>query len=432
MKTQDLTQLPHVVIIGAGFGGLRAASALAKAPVRVTLVDRNNYHLFQPLLYQVATASLSPDEIAQPVRAILGRQKNFDFRLAEVRGIDLDKRVLQTNDGPISYDTLILAAGSTTNFFGNASVERFGFGLKELEDAGAIRNHLLMLCEEAVHSPDPERRQALLTFVVAGGGPTGVESAGAISELVRNVLPQDFPSLDFSQARILLLEGADRLLAAMPEDLGRFTLTALKGKRVEVRFGAFVSGYDGRVVTLKDGDRISARTLIWAAGARAAQVVDSLPLEKGSQGRIKVLPTLQAPGHPELFVIGDAALLPDADGKPLPMLAPVAIQEGAQVGKNILAMLQGRPMQPFTFHDPGTMATIGRSQAVAQIGPLHIRGLFAWLAWVVVHIYQLIGFRNRMLVMIDWAWNYVVYDRPVRLINRQPDCVDPPARQPAD
>jgi NADH dehydrogenase len=432
MKTQTLQQLPHVVILGAGFGGLRAAATLAKAPVRVTLVDRNNYHLFQPLLYQVATASLSPDEIAQPVRAILGRQKNFSFRLAEARGVDLDRRILQTSDGPISYDTLILAAGSATNYFGNATVERFGMGLKDLEDAGAIRNHLLKLCEQAANEPDPERRQALLTFVIAGGGPTGVESAGAISELVRNVLPRDFPSLDFSQARILLLEGGDRLLAAMPADMGRYTLLALKDKRVEVRFGAFVSGYDGQVVTLKDGDRISARTLIWAAGARAARVVDSLVLEKGSQGRIKVLPTLQVPGHPEVYVIGDAAFLTGENGAPLPMLAPVAIQEGAHAARNILAGLQDRPLHPFAFHDPGTLATIGRGAAVAQIGPLHMRGLLAWLAWVVVHIYQLIGFRNRILVMIDWAWNYIIYDRPVRLIDRQTASTEQAARQPAD
>ena len=412
--------LPHVVILGAGFGGLRAARALAKSPVKVTLVDRNNYHLFQPLLYQVATASLSADEIAQPVRAILGRQRNLEFRMAEARGIDLDRRTLHTSHGDLPYDYLILAAGGVTNTFGMESVARNGLGMKEIGDAEAIRNHILRLCEEALDEHDPARLGAMLTFVVAGGGPTGVESAGAIAELVHNVLPRDYPGAYLSQARVVLLEAADRLLPAMPESLSAHTLRTLRQKDVQVRFGAAVSGFDGRAVQLKGGEEIPARTLIWAAGIQAAGLARELPLEKGSQGRVKVEPTLQVAGRLEVFVIGDAAYLLDTDGRPLPMVAPVAMQQGVKAARNIARILQGRAPEIFRYRDPGTMATIGRSQAVAQIGPLKLHGLVAWLAWVAVHIYQLVGFRNRLLVMMDWAWNYFVYDRPVRMIDPQP------------
>ena len=409
--------LPRVVIVGAGFGGLRAARALAKSPVRVTLLDRNNYHLFQPLLYQVATASLSADEIAQPVRAILGRQRNLDFRMAEVRGVDLDERVLDTSGGPIPYDMLVLAAGGVTNTFGLELVERNGLGMKDVADAQAIRSHILRLVEEALDEHNPARLRAMLTFVVAGGGPTGVESAGAIAELVHNVLPRDYPGEHLSQARVVLLEAAGRLLPAMPESLADHTLRTLQQKEVEVRFGAAVSGFDGRVVQLKGGEEIPARTLIWAAGIKAAGLVSALPLDKGSQGRVKVEPTLQVPGRPEVFVIGDAAYLLDAEGQPLPMVAPVAMQQGELVGRNITRILRGEVPRAFRYRDPGTMATIGRSQAVAHIGPVKLHGLIAWLAWVAVHIYQLVGFRNRLAVMMDWAWNYFVYDRPVRMID---------------
>ena len=416
MKQHLLKQ--RVVIIGAGFGGLRAARALAKAPVEVTLLDRNNYHLFQPLLYQVATASLSDDEIAQPVRAILNRQRNLEFRMAEVRGVDLDARIVETSVGRVEYDYLVVAAGGVTNFFGMESVERRGLGLKGAPDADAIRNHLLELCEQALYERNPQGRRKLLTFVVAGGGPTGVESAGALAELVRNVLPRDYPGLDWGEARVILLEAAGRLLPAMPESLGDYTLRTLRAKGVEVRFNAGVTGFDGSRITLKEGEPIETNTLIWAAGVKASPLVAGLPLEKGPQGRVKVLPTLQVPGHPEAFVIGDAAFLPDEDGKPLPMVAPVAMQQGVQAARNLLRQMNGKPLEDFHYHDPGTMATIGRSQAVAWIGPLRLRGLIAWLAWVVVHIYQLVGFRNRLMVLLDWAWNYIVYDRPVRMINR--------------
>ena len=409
--------LPRVVIVGAGFGGLRAARALAKSPVKVTLVDRNNYHLFQPLLYQVATASLSPDEIAQPVRAILGRQRNLDFRMAEARGIDLDARVLDTSYGPIPYDMLVLAAGGMTNTFGLELVARNGLGMKDIGDAEAIRNHILRLIEEAIDEYNPARLRAMLTFVVAGGGPTGVESAGAIAELVHNVLPRDYPGEHLNQARVVLLEAAGRLLPAMPESLADHTLRTLERKDVEVRFGAAVSGFDGRAVQLKDGEEIPARTLIWAAGIQAAGLVSALPLEKGSLGRVKVLPTLQAPDQAGGIRYWRRGLpagrgrAPAADGGPGGDAAGRAC--GAQHHPH---PARGGP-ETFRYRDPGTMATIGRSQAVAHIGPVKLHGLIAWLAWVAVHIYQLVGFRNRLAVMMDWAWNYFVYDRPVRMLD---------------
>lgn len=408
----------HIVIVGAGFGGLQAARSLAGANARVTLLDRNNYHLFQPLLYQVATAGLAPDEIAQPVRAILNRQKNLEFRIAAVRGVDFEQKRLLTERGPLEYDYLILAAGGATNFFGLEKPARGLMGLKSLEDAEAIRNHLLSMCELALDEPDQAKRRALLTFAVAGGGPSGVESAGAVAELVRHILPRDYPRLDSREARVVLLEAGSRLLPMMPADQASFTLHALEKMGVEVRLGAAVESYDGSQIGLRGGELLSARTLVWAAGVQAAGLYDRLGLERGSLGRVVVDPSLRVPGRPEVYVVGDAALFPGPDGKPLPMVAPVAIQEGRLAAENILRDLRGLAPLPFIYRDPGVMATIGRSQAVARLGPLHLRGFLAWLAWVGVHIFQLVGFRNRLLVMVDWAWNYFAYDRPVRRLAR--------------
>jgi NADH dehydrogenase len=404
-----------VVIIGAGFGGLRAARALEQAPVDVILVDRNNYHLFQPLLYQVATAGLSTDEIAQPVRAILSRQANLAFRMADVRAVDFDARSVHTSAGPIPYDALILAAGGTTHFFGLQQLAQHAYGLKDLQNAEQIRNHLLHLFEEALYERDEQRLRGMLTFVVAGGGPTGVESAGAIAEMVRSILQRDYPGLDATKTRVILLEAAGRLLPAMPDDLAAYTLSSLEKLGVEVKLGAAVQDYEGKIVRLASGESIPASTLIWAAGVKAAPLFEALPVEKAAQGRVKVLSTLQIPAHPEVFVIGDAAHLPE----PLPMIAPVAMQQGRHAAENILRLVAGEPLKDFVYRDPGLMATIGRSRAVAQIGPLKLRGLMAWLAWVVVHIFQLIGFRNRLLVLINWAWSYILYDRPVRMIDHK-------------
>ena len=408
--------LPHVVIIGAGFGGLRAARALAKAPVQVTLVDRNNYHLFQPLLYQVATAGLSPDEIAHPVRSILRHQKNFEFRLAEVSRIDLAQRCLETGTGSIAYDYLILAAGGETNTFGIQSVAQNSFGLKKVEDATRVRNHILSMFELAAQEPDPDRRRALLTFVVVGGGPTGVECSGAISELIRLVLTKDYPALNIKDVRVVLLEATQRLLAGLPEALSEATAETLWRKHVEVRFSSTVTDFDGKQIALKGGEILPSYTLIWAAGVRAVDLTHTLGVPQGSLGRIKVTPTLQLADHPEVFVIGDAAYLEDKNGKPLPMVAPVAMQQAATAAGNIRSLLAGKPLRPFVYKDPGTLATIGRNAAVAHLGRWNFTGFLAWWVWLVVHLVQLIGFRNRLIVLINWAWDYIFYDRAIRLI----------------
>ena len=407
--------LPLVLIVGAGFGGLRAARALRKAPLRVALVDRRNYHLFQPLLYQVATAGLAPEEIAHPVRGILRSQRNFTFHLAEVTGVELDARRLHTQNGPLAYDYLILAMGSETNYFGLDSLAQHGFALKDLDEAAAIRNHVLRMFELAEHEPDPDARRALLTFVVVGGGPTGVESAGALSELIRLVLVKDHPRLDLNDVRILLLEATNLLLNGFPDRLQQHAAETLWQKHVEVRFGAAVADFDGLRVTLKSGELIPAHTLIWAAGVRAARLADALGVTQARQGRVVVQPTLQIPGHPTAFVIGDAAYL-EADGQPLPMMAPVAMQQAELAAANILRHLQGKPLAGFVYQDPGSLATIGRNAAIAGLGRFQFHGFLAWLMWLVVHLIQLIGFRNRLLVLINWAWDYFFYDRAVRLI----------------
>lgn len=415
-KVPGLDQLPHVVIVGGGFGGLHAARRLNGAPVRITLLDRNNYHLFQPLLYQVATAGVSPTDVAYPLRSIFRRQDNLEFRLAEVKHVDLENHSLETTDEPIHYDYLILAVGGQTNTFGIPLAADNSFGLKELSDASAIRDHLLHRFEQAAQEINPMLRQSLLTFVVAGGGPTGVELAGAISELIRVVQKKDYPRQDFSQARVILLEAGNRLLPALPEELSKATLKALHQKKVEVRLGAVVESFDGQKVALRGQDTLTSRTLIWAAGIRAAELVDNLGVPRAAQNRVVVSPSLQLEGHPEVYVVGDAAYQEDGSGAALPMVAPVAIQQGQHAAENLLRGLSGEAQTAFRYRDPGTMATIGRNQAVAWLGPLKLHGFPAWLTWLVVHIYQLIGFRNRLVVMINWAWDYFFYDRAVRLI----------------
>lgn len=416
---KDIDHWPHVVVVGAGFGGLNVARHLKREKVRVTLVDRNNYHLFQPLLYQVATAGVSPDEIAYPARSIFRGYKNATFRMTEVTGVDYENRLLLTSTADIPFDYLVLAFGGQTNFFGLESVQRHGFELKGLDDATQLRSHILRMFEAAVQEEDPERRKAMLTFVVVGGGPTGVEFAGALSELIRMVLAREYLGLNINDVQVLLLEAADRLLLAMPEDLGHATAKILRErKHVDVRFGAQVVEYDGEQVRLKDGQTIASHTLMWAAGVRAAGLADALGLPQERGGRVRVQPTLQAEGHPEVFIIGDAAYLPGEDGQPLPMVAPVAIQQADHAAENILRLARGAPAEPFRYKDPGTMATIGRNQAVAQIGRWKFRGVLAWWAWLVVHLIQIIGFRNRLVVLINWVWDYVFYDRVARIIRR--------------
>lgn len=409
---------PRVVIVGAGFAGLRLARALKRKPVEVLLLDRRNYHLFQPLLYQVATSGLEPEQIAKPVRAILRGQRNVEFRMVEVTSVDLASRVVNSSAGPIAYDFLVLAMGGETDFFGLDGVRRYGFGLKDVSDAVAIRNHVLRQFEEAVLERERESRRSLLTFVVVGGGPTGVEMAGALSELIRLVLAKDYPRLNVGEVRVMLLEASHRLLTGMPEDLSGKAAETLRSKGVEVRFGAAVQAYDGRLAQLRDGTMIGAHTLIWAAGARASALTGGLGIPLARQRRVPVESTLQLAGHPDVYVIGDAAYREHA-GQPLPMMAPVALQMADAAARNIIRQTRGLAPQDFRYRNPGVLATIGRNAAVAYIRGLKFRGFVAWVVWLIVHLIQLIGFRNRLFVLINWAADYFFYDRAVRLITSE-------------
>ncbi|MCE5287502.1 MAG: NAD(P)/FAD-dependent oxidoreductase [Pelosinus sp.] len=406
---------PHVVILGAGFGGLRAAIALANAPVDVTLVDKRNYHLFQPLLYQVATAGVQAGDIAYPVRSILRNQKNLDFRVTRVTSVDVAAKQVQTVDGVIPYDYLIVAVGGSTNFFGMQSVAKNGYGLKNIEDAVGLRNQFLTMVERAVQEPDPDKRRAMLTFVIVGGGPTGVESAGALSELVHLILKKDYPKLNTKEVRILLLEAGPRLLPVVPESLQEVTAKTLWRKQVDVRVGAKVVDFDGEKVTLGSGEIIPTNTLVWAAGVQAASLVTQTGLKLGSMRRIIVESTMQAPDHPEVFAVGDAAHC-EWQGRPLPMIAPVANQGAEVAAANIINLIKGRELQNIQYKDKGAMATIGRNEAVARMGTWEFSGFFAWVFWLMVHVIRLVGFRNRIMVLLNWAWEYFFYDRGVRVI----------------
>ncbi|HEY8531006.1 MAG TPA: NAD(P)/FAD-dependent oxidoreductase [Limnochorda sp.] len=407
---------PRVVVVGAGFGGLWAARALAGSPARVTLLDRHNFHTFLPLLYQVAAAELEPEDIAYPVRGLIRGLANVDFLMAEVERIDLQRRQVITDGGALAYDYLVLATGSQTNFFRMESVAAHAFELKDISQAVALRSHILRLFEEALREPDPVRRREMLTFVVVGGGPTGIEFAGALAELVYGVLVKDYPRLDFSEVRIILLEALDRLLPALPPDLQRYAQKRLEEKKVEVWLGAAVVRATAHRVYLKDGTSLATRTLVWTAGVQASDLAGTLGVATARGGRVVVEPTLQLPGHPEVFCIGDMAYLEDEEGRPLPQVAPVAIQQGEHAARNIRRLLAGKPPLPFRYRNQGTMVTIGRNAAVAVVGRRAVTGFPAWLAWLGVHLVKLIGFRNRLLVLINWAWNYIFYDRGVRLI----------------
>ncbi|HET6309440.1 MAG TPA: NAD(P)/FAD-dependent oxidoreductase [Candidatus Nitrosotalea sp.] len=408
---------PRVVIAGAGFGGLTCARGLKNAPVDVLLVDRNNYHLFTPLLYQVASAVLDPGEIARPVRQLIRPLHNADFLLARITGADFEQRQLLTDHGPLNYDYLVLASGSQSDYFGNASLARHAFGLKDLDEGLAIRNRILMRFEEARWTEDRERRRTLLTFAVVGGGPTGVEMAGALAELTRLVLSKDYRDLDFGLVRVVLLEAAGFLLAPFAEPLREAARKSLEKKGVEVLLKAKVADVTSGSIRLADGHEIPASTVIWTAGVRASEVGSVLGLSLGRQARVQVLPTLQATGHPEVFVIGDLAG-PVDNGAPLPMLIPVAMQEGRHVATTIKDVLRGYGATNFRYKDPGIMATIGRNSAVAQLGPVRLTGFLGWLMWLGVHLVNVISFRSRIVVLVNWAWDYLFYDRPIRLIVR--------------
>jgi NADH dehydrogenase len=407
----------RVVIVGGGFGGLQAAKALADAPVQVTLVDRRNHHLFQPLLYQVATAALSPADIAQPIRSVLRGQPNVEVILGGVDTIDVAARevILAEDPGRLPYEYLILAAGATHAYFGHDAWAPDAPGLKTLEDALDIRRRILTSFEEAEREPDPARREALMTFVVVGGGPTGVEMAGAIAEIARFSLARDFRHIDTRDAKVILVEAGIQLLAAFPDRLSRHALRDLERLGVEVRFGKPVTAIAPGAVTVGD-EIIPANTIVWAAGVQASPLGRSLGVELDRAGRVLINPDLSVPGHPEIFVIGDMASLEDARGRPLPGVAQVAMQQGAGAAANILRAIEGKPARSFRYRDLGNMATIGRNSAVADIRGLRLTGFVAWLAWAVVHILNLLGFRNRVLVALQWLWDDLTFQRGARLI----------------
>ena len=411
--------LPHIVIVGAGFGGMEVAHGLAKAPVRITLIDKHNYHLFQPLLYQVAIAGLVPSQIAYPLRTIFRKQKNLTFQMGEVTAVDFDSRYVKTNGSVIAYDYLVLAVGGQTNFFGNQSVEQNGFQLKSVESAIAIRNHLLNVFEQASREVDMDVRKALLTFVIVGGGPTGVETAGALAELITHVLAKDYHHMDMSDVRVLLLEAGKSVMPNFPNELQKATTDLLQSKKVEVLTDTKLVDFNGRCITLGNGEQIHTHTLIWTAGVKAARMLDSLGIEQAGSGRVRVAADLQIKDHAEVFVIGDAAYLENGNGQPLPMLSTVAIQQGKLSAQNIQKMIKGEKPRTFHYKDPGLLATVGRNAAVARIGGFSFSGFIAWLIWVFLHIYRLIGFRNRLLVLINWAWEYFFYENQVRLITKE-------------
>jgi NADH dehydrogenase len=403
------------VIVGGGFGGLYAARALAGRPVRVTLFDRRNHHLFQPLLYQVATAALNPSDIAVPLRSILRRSTNVTVLLANVERVDLTSRRVALDRGEIGYDALVLAAGASHSYFGHDEWEMLAPGLKTLEDALEIRRRVLLAYEAAERESDGAEQQALLTFVVIGGGPTGVELAGALGEISRRTISRDFRVIDPTKARIVLLEGAPRILTTFPESLSLSAQDALRRIGVEVRTKAIVTRVTADAVWL-GGEQIRARTVLWAAGVAAAPLTRNLDAPLDRSGRVLVEPDLSIPGHPETFAIGDMCAFLHQTGAPLPGVAPVAIQQGRAVADNVLRRLRGEPTRPFRYRDKGSMATIGRAAAVAVVGRLKLSGLPAWLAWLLVHIVFLIGFRNRLLVLFEWAWAYLTWHRGARLI----------------
>jgi NADH dehydrogenase len=428
MQFMTPSEKPHVLIVGAGFGGLYAAKALKNAPVQITVLDQRNHHLFQPLLYQVATAGLSPGDIAYPIRGVLGRQQNVRVLLAEAVGVDLAEHKVRLRDGEISYDYLILAPGARHAYFGHNDWEQWAPGLKTLEDALEIRRRILLAFEKAEREPDEARRRELLTFVIVGGGPTGVELAGAIGEISRQVMVRDFRAIDPREARVLLVEGGPRVLPAYPEDLSAKAEAQLQGLGVEVWTGSPVTAVDASGVVVK-GQKVAAATTLWAAGVEASPLAHSLGVELDRAGRVKVEPDLTVPGHPEVFVIGDLATLQDKDGKPLPGVAPVAIQQGRYAARSILRASRGLPHQPFHYLDRGSLATIGRAAAVADFGWIKFSGFFAWLSWLFIHIFFLIGFRNRFIVLFEWAWAYFTYQRAARLITGDIDGRPSPPRQ---
>ena len=407
---------PHVVIVGGGFGGLNVARGLADAPVSVTVIDRRNHHLFQPLLYQVATGGLSPGDIAEPIRTVLNDQDNTRVLLGEVDRVEAEAReVVLSNGRRVAYDALVIAAGARSNYFGNDGWQEHAPGLKSLEDAVTIRRRFLLAFERAEQERDPQERAALLTFVIVGAGPTGVELAGTMAEMSRHGLPRDFSSIEPGAARVILVEGMERVLGAYREESSQQALEALEERGVEVRLGEQVTGMGDGYVEIGD-ERLRCENVVWAAGVEADGVTRTVGAPVGRGGRLEVEADCSLPGHPEIFAIGDAARLVDAEGAQVPWVAQGAIQMGRYVARAIQARLRGEALEPFVYKDKGQLATIGRADAVAEIGSWNVSGFGAWLLWLVVHVAFLIGFDNKLTVMLRWAWEYVTYKRGARLI----------------
>jgi NADH:ubiquinone reductase (H+-translocating) len=408
------SQEPHVVIIGAGFGGLAAARTLRRAPARITIIDRSNHHLFQPLLYQVATAALSPADIAAPIRRIFRGQANVAVMLADATAVDVPAKRVVLADGLVEYDILIVATGATHAYFGHDDWAEHATGLKSLRDALHIRQHVLMAFEIAEREPDEARRRSLMTFVIVGGGPTGVELAGTLAEVSRQTLARDFRRINTASARVILVEAGPRVLSAYPEDLSEDARKQLEKLGVSVWTGVQVTGVDADGVSI-GAERVHAHTVLWAAGVAGSPLARTLGVPLDRAGRVPVSPELTLPGRDDVYVIGDLARV-EEDGALVPGVAPAAIQQGQQAARNILATLEGRPRQPFHYVDKGMLATIGRGAAVGKIGRFKFTGFVAWWLWLFVHILFLIGFRNRLIVMIQWAWSYITFDRGARLI----------------
>ena len=415
MENTNKSKKPKVVIIGAGFGGLWAARCLAKQPVDVLVIDYNNYHTFLALLYQVAAAELEAEDIAYPVRSVFWNTPNIDFVLAHARRIDLQNRTIQTDSETVFYDYLILATGSITHSFGVQGVDDNAFFLKTLEEAVVLKNHIICCFEAAARETDEARKRSLLTFVIVGGGATGVEYAGALTELIHGPLIKDYPTIDFSMVRIILLEAADKLVANMPQRVRLYTLEKLEKMGAEVRLGAKVAQVTPSAVIMKDNDNIFAKTVVWTAGVRGEPLAGISGIPITTDGRVTVNETLQAPNHPEIYVIGDLASIKE-EKRILPMFAQVAIQSGITSAQNILRQVDRQEPQPFHYHDRGSMITIGRKAAGVAIGSRTFTGFFAWIIWLVIHLFNLIGFRNRVMVLINWAWDYLLYERAVRFV----------------
>lgn len=410
-----MNEKTRVVIIGAGFAGLWAARALSRTDVHVTLIDRNNYHTFLPLLYQVAAAELKPEDISYPVRGLVREMKNADFLMDCVNTVDPVSRTIRTTRLTLSYDYLIIGVGSTSNYYGIPGALEHTLPLKTLEDGAAIRNHFLGRLERAAYEKDRAKRLSLLTFVIVGGGPTGVEYAGALAELVYGPIVKDYPQIDTKEISLIVLEGLPQLLSSMPETICNYTKAKLEAKGVHIRLNTKVTAIDQDHVFLHDGTKIATQTVVWTAGVKGIAAASQWGMQLSRDGRIMVRPTLQAEGYDNIYVAGDLAAFLH-NGRPLPTIAPVAVQEGRAAGRNIIRQIQGQPLVPFAYKDRGAMVTIGRNAAVAYIGGRSFTGFIAWLLWLAVHIFNLIGIPNRLVVLLEWAMDYFFLERVVRLI----------------